>query len=285
VDWRRDFHTMQTVDQLPATVSPPVMKAGMTEEERRKVYQEYSERQAVFWRSPEGRAQQRLQRNYALLFETNGTFHVDNVEPGRYFIYVSLTNPNRPENYYEHIGSMNKEVTVPPAPTGKPDEAFDVGSMEVQVRGIQRAGRRAPKFELTTFDGKTVKLEDFAGKFVLLDFWATWAGTRNLDLQMLKAVYDAYNKDARLVMLGVNLDNDRKVAEAAITQNGIKWPQAYAGAWGETRLPASFGIDGLPATVLIDPEGKIAAPNLRGSAIRSTVRNRLTAAPRVRAAP
>src|SRR5262245_15529912 len=139
---------------------------------------------------------------------------------------------------------MSKDVTVLPAPAGKADEVFDLGSMEVSVRGIQREGRRAPKFELTTFDGKKVKLEDFSGKFVLLDFWATWAGTRNLDVQMLKAVYDAYNKDGRLVMLGVNLDNDRKLAESAITQNGIKWTQAYAGAWAETRLPASFGIDG-----------------------------------------
>ena len=92
---------------------------------------------------------------------------------------------------------------------------------------------------------------------------------------MLKALHDTYGKDARLVMLGVNLDNDRKTAESAITEGGIKWTQSYAGPWGETRMPASFGIEGLPANVLIDPDGKIVAGNLRGSSIRSTVRSKL----------
>jgi len=275
VDWRRDQHTMQSQVQLPAHISPPVVTGNMTDEERRKVHQEYNERATAFWRTDEGRALEHRQRNYILRFETNGTFRVDNVEPGKYQIYVSLTNPDRPDNYYEHIGSMNKDVTIPPAPSDKPDEPFDLGLSEVSVRNIQRTGRPAPKFEVKTFDGKTVKLEDFAGKFVLLDLWATWSSPRNLDLQMLKAVHTAYGKDERLVMLGLNFDSSRSAAEKAIEQEGIKWPQGYIGEWAQTRLPAMFGLQDLPANILIDPTGKIAASNLRGSNIRTTVRNRL----------
>jgi peroxiredoxin len=275
VDWRRDQHTLQMQLDIPTTIPPPVITGNMTEEERRRVQQEYNGRLNAFWRTPEGRALERQQRTYALRFDTNGAFRIDNVDPGNYFLYVSLTNPDRPDNYYEHIGSLNKNVTIPPAPAGKPDEPFDLGLSEVQVRNIQRTGRRAPKFEVKTFGGKTVKLEDFAGKFVLLDFWATWAGARNLDLQMLKALHTSYGKDERLVMLGLNFDSEAAVASKVIEQTGIQWLQGHAGPWGQNTLPASYGIQGLPATVLIDPEGKIVSSSLRGSSIRTTVRNRL----------
>jgi peroxiredoxin len=263
------------VAEMPTNLVPPVISETMPDDERRKAWQEYNQKEAAFWRTPEGMAQERKQRNYVLRFETNGVFRVDNVEPGRYQLYVALTNPDRPDNYYEHIGSLNKEVTVPPAPADKPDEPFDLGLSEVSVRGTQRAGRPAPKFEVKTFDGKTVKLADFTGKFVLLDFWATWAGARNLDLQMLKALHSAYGKDTRIVMLGLNFDPEPAAAKKAIEENGLQWLQAYGGPWSETRLPAAYGVQGLPANVLIDPEGKIAASNLRGSAIRTTIRNRL----------
>jgi peroxiredoxin len=275
VDWRRDQHTIQMQMDMPTNIPPPVITGNMTEEESRRAQQEYNQRVNAFWRTPEGRVLERKQRNYALRFETNGVFRVDNVDPGNYYLYVSLTNPDRPDNYYEYIGSLNKNVTIPPAPAGKPDEPFDLGLNEVQVRNIQRTGRRAPKFEVKTFDGKTVKLADFTGKFVLLDFWATWAGSRNLDLQMLKALNTTYGKDNRLVMLGLNFDPQASSAEKVIEQSGIKWLQCYAGPWDQTGLPASYGVQGLPANILIDPEGKIVASNLRGSTIRTTVRNRL----------
>ena len=275
VDWRRDQHTLQMQMNMPANIPPPVITGNMTEEERRRAQQEYNGRLNAFWRTPEGRALERLQRNYVLRFETNGTFRIDNVDPGNYYLYVSLTNPDRPDNYYEQIGSLNKNVTIPPAPAGKPDEPFDLGLSEVQVRNIQRTGRRAPKLEVKTFDGKAVKLADFAGKFVLLDFWATWAGSRNLDLQMLKTLHTTYAKDERLVMLGLNFDPQASAAEKVIEQSGIKWLQCNAGPWDQSSLPASYGVQGLPANILIDPEGKIVASNLRGSNIRTTVRNRL----------
>jgi len=285
VDWRRDVHTMQTQIVMPASVQGPVITGNMTEEDRQKAYQQYNERQRAFWATDEGRALRRRQRNYTLMFETNGTFRIDNVEPGNYYIYVSLTNPERPDNYYEHIGSMNKDVVIPALTAGKADEPFDLGAMPVQIRGTQRMGRRAPAFETKTFEGKTLKLEEFKGKFVLIDFWATWAGTRTLDAQMLKSVYDSYAKDERFVMLGLNFDAELAVGEKFVKENGFKWTQCYAGQWGQTTIAANYGIQGLPDNVLIDPEGKIAARNLRGSSIRSTVRSKLGTPKNAGAAP
>ena len=277
VDWRRDIHTMQTQIVMPATIQGPVMTGNMTEAEQQRVYREYNERQRAFWVTDEGRALRRKQRNYTLIFETNGTFRVDNVEPGNYYIYVSLTNPERPDNYYESIGSMNKNVVVPAPTADQAEESFDLGAMPVQIQGVQRTGRRAPPFETKTFDGKALKLDDFKGKFVFVDFWATWAGTRTLDAQMLKSVYDSYAKDERFVMIGLNFDSEVAIGEKFAQENGFKWTQCYAGQWGQTTIAASYGIQGLPDNVLIDPEGKIAARNLRGSTIRNTIRTKLGA--------
>ena len=274
---RRDVHTMQTQLSMPPTIQGPVITGNMTEEQQQRAYREYNDRQRAFWATDEGRALRRKQRSYTLMFETNGTFRVDNVEPGNYYIYVSLTNPERPENYYEQIGSMNKDVIVPAGETARAGEPVDLGEMSVPIRGVQRTGRRAPAFETKTFDGRAIKLGDFKGKFVFLDFWATWAGSRTLDTQMLKSVFDTYAKDDRFVMLGLNFDSEAAVGEKFAKENGFKWTQCYAGAWGQTTIAANYGIQGLPDNVLIDPEGKIVARNLRGSSIRNTIRSKVGA--------
>lgn len=275
VDWKRDVHTMSTILSTPPNLLGVMMTPNMTEEDRQRAYREFNERQRAFWMTEEGRAIKRKQRTYTLLFETNGTFRVDNVEPGEYQIYISLTNPDRPDNYYEHIGSANRNVSIPAAKAGEATVPFDVGPTAVQVRGIQRTGRKAPAFEVKAYDGKTLKLEDFKGRFVFLDFWATWAGARNLDAQMLKAVHETYAKDNRLVMIGMNFDAEASIGEKFAKENGFKWTQAHAGAWGQGAVFQSYGLEGLPDNVLIDPEGKIAARNLRGSNIRNTIRNKL----------
>ncbi len=275
VDWKRDVHTMYTILPSPPNLQSVVMTPNMTEEDRQRAYREFNERQRAYWMTEEGRAIKRKHRSYTLLFETNGTFRVDNVEPSEYQLYISLTNPDRPDNYYEYIGSVNRNVTIPAAKAGEENTPFDVGPTAVQVRGIQRTGRKAPTFEVKAYDGKTLKLEDFKGKFVFLDFWATWAGARNLDAQMLKAVHDTYAKDNRLVMIGMNFDSEASIGEKYAKENGFKWTQAFAGPWGQGALYQSYGLEGLPDNVLIDPEGKVAARNLRGSNIRNTIRNRL----------
>lgn len=286
LDWKRDQHTMQSSITIPVNISPPLITPNMSDGDRQKAFREYNERQAAFWRTEQGRALERQRRSYTLVFENDGSFRVENVEPGTYSVYISPTNPDRGDNYYETIGSMNKTVTVPEAPAGKPDEPFDLGSLDLEVRMPTRTGvvptatapkvnRPAPKFEVKTFDDKPVKLEDFKGKHVLIDFWASWAGTRSLDLQMLKSIQDTYGKDPRLVMLGFNFDNQPDTAKKAITDAGIKWTQCYLGPWSGTGVPASFNVRGLPDSLLIDAEGKVLASGLRGTRIRTAVRNAL----------
>src|SRR5262249_14247698 len=88
IDWRRDVQVLQSRVVFPEEISTPSDTPKMTDEERRKAWQIYREKQAAFWRSEEGRRMERNQRNYVLLFDSDGSFHIDNVRPGDYTLYV-----------------------------------------------------------------------------------------------------------------------------------------------------------------------------------------------------
>ena len=275
VDWKRDVHHVNL--RLPANPEnePVVMPKLATDEERQKFWQERNERQKVFWRSDKGRALDRAQRSYVLVFNDDGSFRSDNVPPGDYGLSVAPTDPRDPNNNYRQVGRLDKPVTVPEAPAGRADEPFDLGSLELQTKRTLKVGDLASPFETVTLEGKPLKLADYRGKIVLLDFWATWAGSRAAELPVLKSIYDTYGKDERFAMISLSVDHDAKAAENFVSSNGVKWVQGFLGQMQESSVPPAYGVDGIPATFLIDPEGKIAAKNLYGLSIRSVVRKAL----------
>jgi hypothetical protein len=107
---------------------------------------------------------------------------------------------------------------------------------------------------------------------VLLYFWAAQA-VSTFDLQILKELQKTYAQETKLALLGMNLDSDATAAEKYAQDNGMTWTNAHLGQWGQTSVPGLFGVDGYPVGVLIDGEGKLAARQLRGSSMRTAVRN------------
>jgi hypothetical protein len=277
VDWLRDVHTLNLRAPEPPGAGGLSFEGANTSEEQAKRRQEFEKRQREFWDSSAGRALERNQRSYVLLFDTNGSFRVDDVPPGEYQLEIAPTDPDQEYYSYQRIGSLSRQVTIPDAPPGKPFEAFDLGIMQLAIRSKARPGGRAPSFEATTFEGKTVKLEDFRGKFVLLDFWATWAAaSRRQDLMMLTNVYANFGVSNRLVMISLNLDFQRELGAAFLKTNSSPWLQCHVGDQGSNVLLPSYGLEGLPANVLIDPLGRIHSRNLRGPSLLSTLRRALS---------
>ncbi|HKX61752.1 MAG TPA: carboxypeptidase regulatory-like domain-containing protein, partial [Verrucomicrobiae bacterium] len=271
IDWLRDFHQLTPVRTLNMNIPSPDASGARTQEEQEAMWAQQRKLQNAFWRTPAGRAYEREQKSYLLQFETNGTFRADAIPPGPYNLNVSVTDPTREDYSYEQIGNLSTVVTIPEAKPGKENEPFDLGAQEIAIRGILRIGRKAPRFTVKLMDDKEVKLEDFRGKFVLIDFWATWAGTRSSDLLNLKKVYEGYGKDDRLVMLGISLDNTRQPAEDELKRNPLPWRQAYGGSWSESTFRITFGLRSVPDAILIDPDGKLVGLNLRGPNILRTV--------------
>jgi peroxiredoxin len=129
-------------------------------------------------------------------------------------------------------------------------------------------GKKAPGFTQNDPDGNPVSLSDFLGKYLLLDFWASWCGPCRQENPNLVRAYTAY-KDKGFEILGVSLDNkDGKEAWVnAIEKDGLTWTQVSdLNSWNNA-VARFYGVRAVPQNFLINPQGIIIAQDLRGEAL------------------
>ena len=124
-------------------------------------------------------------------------------------------------------------------------------------------GQPAIDFSQTDDKGKTVSLSDVKGKYVLVDFWASWCGPCRTEYPFLKTAYAKY-KDKNFEIIGVSLDDKKSAWLGAIQSNGFKWIQLCDLKGRQNSVAQAYGISAIPQSFLIDPQGKIIAKNLRG---------------------
>jgi len=121
-------------------------------------------------------------------------------------------------------------------------------------------GRQAPSFTVKLFDGKVIRLEDFRGKVVFLNFWASWCMPCREEAKTLEAAWQSY-KDRRVVFLGINIQDKEEDAHAFIQEFEI----TYMNGTDDTgRIAIDYGVWGIPETFFIDGQGRITYKHVGG---------------------
>jgi len=116
----------------------------------------------------------------------------------------------------------------------------------------------------TTLAGKKIKLSELRGKVVLLDFWATWCSPCVAEIPNIKRAYEQYNKDGDFVVVGISVDQDPSAVTRFLKTRGVSWPQIAAGPADISPIAKTYNVSGVPATFLIDRDGKVVAKDLKG---------------------
>ncbi len=152
------------------------------------------------------------------------------------------------------------DLLQPAAKTGSFARLIEKNIADSRVGGV---GTQALEFTQKDVDGKPVSLSSFRGKYVLVDFWASWCRPCRAENPNVVSAYQTY-KNKNFTVLGVSLDQSKPSWVEAIKADGLAWTHVSDLQYWNNAVAQLYHIGSIPANMLIDPTGKIIAKDLRG---------------------
>jgi len=227
-----------------------------------------------WWNSPEGFEYRKHWLEFGSLGHgRDGTIRFEEVPPGDYELQLTYSGEPLIGRLIDpsQVGYATVKFTVPDIPGGYTDEPLDLGTLKPLPKPELKVGQAVPEFDVETLDGKRAKLADLRGKFVLLDFRATWCGPCIDEIPEMKAVFERHGKNDKFAMVSLSIDAEKDAPRKFVAEKSLNWPQGWLGQWAEGGVQDAYHVEAIPAVFLIGPDGRLIAKGLRGREMAAAV--------------
>ena len=155
-------------------------------------------------------------------------------------------------------------------PDSKPVAMLKQQEASEKIQAGLHEGAVFPEFSEKDLAGKPLSVAGYKGKVVLIDFWATWCGPCVQELPNVLKAYTKFHPQG-FEIIGISLDSNRQKLESFIKEKNMTWPQYFDGKGWQNKLATKYGVQSIPATYLLDGNGKIIGSNLRGPELEAAL--------------